>query len=1057
MIRLYSCDSPLSGLDHCLAALARHQKEHRDKRAFLLVPEEAKADSERRYLERFDRTGLMMAEVLSFRRFAHRIFSEAGGLSRKRIGDNGKALLICRLLQTEQEDFPVLGRLAGKGDYAAELSQILGDFNRYCVSADALAELSETGQNLPELTKRKIKDLALLKERFDGLKHANGWVDSDEDFPRLCRLLTEEADHPRLSFLKESSIFVAGFGILRSFTPQELELLRVLGAKVKDLSIAVSDRPEAEEGASIGKQTRLNLERLFPHASVISLGQTERKGAQVECRISADRSAEAAACAGEIRRMLLSGGLRRKDIAVAYCREEDRKLLAEVFREFGIDPYSTAKSPLDESSLLRYMEAFFSLADEGRPEDLLSLAHSGVPDLPAEDLDRFDNFLAASGCRFLSQLESEKLYLRRPLEGTAARSFYINYLQGSVKAAAKLRAIPGSAEKARFLLEWLDQESRIRERLEELAQFHYKRGLTDAATLLALSWTQLLELLEDCVTLMGDSQISAGDFGELILSALRHKTPASIPLGLDRVRVGRPEQLLLTPCKVLFILGATSSTFPPGAPGEGLLQNVERQWIEEESGLELPNYRRDSVPAGQALVLRLSNLPTERLIVSCPSPESWERSALQRKLETRDDVSKKSFTDYSLPDARWLAPERARRYLEESVRFPGKAVWNDLLTEKEADQKLVSLLSDPLYLSESPRLILPHLLTDEDRKFSISRLQTYSRCPYQYFASYGLCLKERDVFEPHMGNSGSFLHGMMEKAFLDLMQGMRETSNPAAYLDAWKGQLDREYIRRIYREVAGEAGHTRFAEAELRGGSGRLLCRQAEDSLRFGAGQLAADGFLPHVLEWYFPAAGTGEPLKLRAGGRELQFSGIIDRVDFDQGNQLYRIVDYKSGQAKNRPAELLAGWQLQLPLYSKIWQHSHPGQKPDSLALHKLSEDPQQLIDGFAALNKLRESPVTDKKADEIAGEELDLYTEYAWAVSGHLLEKMDRGVISPEPMNVAEKRPCDYCEYRDLCRMDARSIRRRERKLTGAETKQGIEALFEEWKDSGCFPEGV
>lgn len=1056
MVTLYSCSNPISGLDFCLEALSRHQKERREQRAFLLVPEEAKADSERRYLEYFDRSGLMMAEVLSFRRFAHRIFSEAGGLAPKRIGDNGKALLICRLLQTEAEDFPVLGKLAGKGDYAAELSQILGDFSRYCVPAAALSELSAQSEALPELTRRKIRDLARLKERFDALKKQNHWVDSDEDFPRLCRLLREEREHPRLRFLSQSSLFVAGFGLLRPFTPQELELLQILGETTGEVHITVCDRPLSAEGTAIGRETMQRLRRIFPQAQTEIREEPSARAARRECLTFPDRSAEAAACAGEIRRVLMSGEMRRKDIAVACCREADRSLLAEVFREFGIDPYSAAASPLDESPLIRYLEAFFRLAGSGRPEDLISLGQSGLTDCPQEGLDRFENFLLASGCRYRSQLETEAFYRRRPLEGGAAAAFYRQYFGRTMQAVAAWQSIPEGDARARFLIAWLDEESGVRGRLEAMAAASHRRGLTEAASLLALSWEQLLSLLEDCVSLLGKSLISAEDFGELILSSLRHKIPAGIPLGLDRVRLGRPEQLLLYPCKLLFILGATASTFPPKAPGEGLLQNAERQWIEEESGLALPNYRRDSVPSGQALVWRLLSLPEERLVISCPSAEGWERSAAQRELEKLPEVSRQSYTEPLLPDVRWLSPARAGRYLRESPPFPGKEQWRKLLVEQDRASGPASLLSDPLYRSEDPFLYLPSLLTAKEHRFSISRLQTYSRCPYQYFAAYGLQLQERNLFAPRKGESGSFLHSMMEKAFLDLMEEIRRQPDAAAFLERWKQGIDDGYVRGLYRETARQSGQTRYLEPELNGGCGRFLRRQVEDSLKFSAARIAADAFMPYALEWPFPAADGRAPLTLRAGERELQFSGIVDRVDCDPAKGLFRIYDYKSGSAKNEPAELLAGWQLQLPLYARIWQHSHPGQKPDLLALHKLSADPRIVIDGFSARKKALD-PGPDPKADEIRGEALDLYPAYAWAVSERLLAKMDKGDISPRPLNVSGKRPCEYCPYADLCRLDPRSVKKRERVLKGADTKEACAALLLDWAENGRFPEGV
>ena len=98
-MRLYYSTDPQALADRCLGELNLYTREDPMRRAFLIVPESMKADLERRYLEQHNRAGLMMAEVLSFSRLAHRLFSEAGGLAVKRISAAGKALLLQEILQ----------------------------------------------------------------------------------------------------------------------------------------------------------------------------------------------------------------------------------------------------------------------------------------------------------------------------------------------------------------------------------------------------------------------------------------------------------------------------------------------------------------------------------------------------------------------------------------------------------------------------------------------------------------------------------------------------------------------------------------------------------------------------------------------------------------------------------------------------------------------------------------------------------------------------------------------------------------------------------------------
>ena len=370
---------PVQALDYCLADLAEFSQSQAVRRAFLLVPEEAKADTERRYMEEFDRRGLMLAEVVSFRRLAYRLFSEAGGLAHKRIGENGKALLLTRILQAQPEAYPYLGKLAGKASYAAELSQIMGDFSRYGLEPQDLDLVLEKG-SLTKTSRDKLRDLAQLQRDFLELKSQLGLTDGDQDLTRLSQLLRQK-DNPRLAFLGQAKVWLAGFGLVRSFTPQELEVLAALQDQVSELTLALSPaglgpqgqvlQPDQVAVTSFAHQSLQSLKASLPGAEIIQLPEgpqpprpntgpdpdqaTERK---IQLWQSSNVREELAAAAGEIKLLLSQGNYRRRDIAVALCRSEDLDRASAIFADFGLDPFIAEARPLEESPLYRYLDHF---------------------------------------------------------------------------------------------------------------------------------------------------------------------------------------------------------------------------------------------------------------------------------------------------------------------------------------------------------------------------------------------------------------------------------------------------------------------------------------------------------------------------------------------------------------------------------------------------------------------------------------------------------------------------------------------------------------------------
>lgn len=1061
MLRLIKAQDPIVGLDACLQELADFSRKEIGKRAFLLVPEEAKADTERRYMELFDKRGLMMAEVLSFRRFAHRIFSEAGLQDRRRIGDQGKALLLTSILQEKKDELPFLSRLAGKAGYAAELSQILGDFQRYRVGAEDL--LLAAKADIPVLSSEKIEDLARLQVEFIRRKEELEIYDSDEDLTRLRELLERKDRIPRLGFLKEARIWVAGFGLLRAFTPQELSLLKVLSACVDELTVTLSPwlSEDREEKTHFAGRSLEALKIYCGEVRELVCENAEREGIEpvIELWQAESGREEIAACAGEIKYLLATKAYRRRDIAVALCQEEDLDLLSATFQEFGLDPFIAQARPLEESPLIRFLEFFLRLTrPEARISDLLSLAKTGLLDIDELSLDLWENFLLQTPAKYVRQIEPDKTnsYFSA---GQPAYDFYNQYLRKSFLAARALAEQKGGKAKALFLLRFLNEEEGIRGRLEKLARDLHESGLSERALLIANSWETVLSLLEEAAGLLGEADLSNEDFAELILGSLLGARPQGIPLGLDRIRVGCPEQLLLYPAKVLFILGATVKSFPPGAPDEGLLQNRERESIEEYGRVSLPNYRRDSLYSGMALEHYLLMRGEDRLYLSAPSLDKDDLSLLQQELAGEGRYAQKQFAAASYPDKRWLAPERARRYLSlgEAKKEPWQGVWREVLTPWEREEAL-DVLNEL-----RPRIFLPEDLAWESlrdtRQFSISRLQTFNDCPYQYFASYLLKLRDRPVYEPRPDKRGTFLHSLMEKAFMDLVKEVRTAGDEEerlALVKQWGEKINPRYSKEVYEEVAKDKDFAVYREPAILGSQGLRFMKTLTETLAFNQRDMLESGYLPYQLEWKFPEEGNDRILCLKHAGQKFPLRGLVDRIDRHEDGS-FRLFDYKSNRHDLRAEAMLTGSELQLPLYAYALKTAHPNIEIREIAWQGLYMDERKTYEDRKKKEKAEQEK--DKPTERMRAYrqgEKDLITRlsrYSLKYGERIIGEMASGNISPRPLTTDEQTyPCRYCDYQNICRFDERLQEARSR-LVKLDKKKGLEGYLEIFEAEGRF----
>ena len=1076
-IRLVLHPDPVQALDYCLQDLADFSQSQAVRRAFLLVPEEAKADTERRYMEIFDRRGLMLAEVVSFRRLAYRLFSEAGGLAHKRIGENGKALLLTRILQSKPEAYPYLGKLAGKASYAAELSQIMGDFSRYGLDPQDL-DLARQEGRLSRTSQDKLRDLANLHRDFLALKAHLGLTDGDQDLTRLSQLLRQK-NNPRLAFLQDARVWLAGFGLIRAFTPQELEVLAALSDQVSDLTLALSpaglgpqgqvSQPDQASLTSFAHQALASLRASLPGAEIIRLADTPASPRKIQLWRSSNSREELAAAAGEMKLLLSQGHYRRRDIAVALCRPEDLDRASAVFADFGLDPFIAEARPLEESPLFRYVSLFCQLASgQAKPRDLIALAHTGLvgfQENPAafnQALDAYENYLIASPARFLHDLSRDWLYQKQE-GGASAQAFYQTWLAPQVQAANKLAQARSGRAKALVLLQWLDQEAGICDQVQTWAQDLHLAGESERALVLVNSWEALLTSLEDLASLLGDEDISQADFADLVLAALRGKKPQGIPLGLDRIRLGSPQQVLLYPAKVLFVLGATAASLPGPVPAEGLLHNAEREEIEAACHRILPNYRRDAARAGRALTHYLTLRGQDALYVSCPSLDQEDLSDLQSDLAARSDLSceTREFAEASYPDQRWLSPARAQRYLAQSPRQGAgwQAAWRALLAPYQPP-----ITPDPLAQVRPVIYLAPDLtalLMAQVQTLSVSRLQTFNSCPYQYFVQYILGLREREVYQPQPQNLGSFLHALMEKSLSDLVSRLGpDREDPARVrevLAAWQADLNPAYIQTLYQDISQAESFRAYQDPLIREVQGRRLQIKALAALQDEGRKLQAETFLPLALEWQFPQGQTGSPLALQVAGRPIPLQGKIDRIDLDPvGNA--RLVDYKSGNQILDQEALLCGQQIQLPLYARAWETSQTQHPVTELALERLLMEKRDVV---------REAPTSPaQRSDRVsslgqqAGVSLGLVSDYAMAYSQALLDQMSQGQVSPQPLALGRKQAAcqTFCPYRAICRYEEQLGEARVRRIQldyegDNRSKQGLAKYLAAYEETGLL----
>ena len=205
------------------------------------------------------------------------------------------------------------------------------------------------------------------------------------------------------------------------------------------------------------------------------------------------------------------------------------------------------------------------------------------------------------------------------------------------------------------------------------------------------------------------------------------------------------------------------------------------------------------------------------------------------------------------------------------------------------------------------------------RVFSPTRLESWSKCPFQFFLGNVLSLSAwetpEDVLTISALERGTLIHRILERFISETL-----ASGPPSEGVAWGPT----HISRI-EAIAGEE----FRAAENRGVTGRRILWEAvkeeivRDLLAFlekDTERLAQYGVQPWRTEHPFGFEGPPVTLDL-PDGEQVSFRGLIDRIDVDASLSRAVVVDYKTGSAvpyRGMSEDPLGGGaRLQLPVYA--------------------------------------------------------------------------------------------------------------------------------------------
>ncbi|MDR1062210.1 MAG: exodeoxyribonuclease V subunit gamma, partial [Clostridiales bacterium] len=244
----------------CLEQIKAKYRQPGSNPLIYIVPEQFNLEAERQLLGDGSIGALFRVEVLTFKRMAHRAFSEAAPQSLQYINGAGKKICLAAIVEGMGDQLRHFARQASSEGFIDNLAGMIAELKRLALTPDALLAAADPPAARQRRTdprraaarahpapagtfmlSQKIGELAEIYRRYnDWIESA--YLDADDDLTRLARLL------PESGFMRGADIWIDGFS---GFTAQEKNVVAALAKAAAGVTVCLCCDSAPADAASV--------------------------------------------------------------------------------------------------------------------------------------------------------------------------------------------------------------------------------------------------------------------------------------------------------------------------------------------------------------------------------------------------------------------------------------------------------------------------------------------------------------------------------------------------------------------------------------------------------------------------------------------------------------------------------------------------------------------------------------------------------------------------------------------------------------------------------------
>ena len=1086
-------------------------KENKKEKIYIITPEQFSFTAEKKLME--NKTSIINAEVITFNRMAYRVMNEVGGVIQNNLTKCGKSMLIYSILQKEKKNLNLLNKSDENIDLAM---RTISEFKKNQVSID---ELKKETENIKDnYLKIKLQDLILIYEKFNN-NIENKYIDETD----LLTKLSENIEKTNL--FKNAEFYIDEFV---GYTKQELEIIKKLLNICKNVTITfcidnleLNSSPDTDifypnkitlnkilkllnnnekiETVNLNKIYRFKNEELIyleNYLYNLKIKKYEKEIKNINLFLSKNQYAEIEYVAKNIVQLIKNEKYKFNEIGIITKNvKQYASLIKAIFTKYDIPVYIDEKKDLNQNILIRYILSILEIIIKNYSyEAVFNYLKIDFLEIEEDDIFKLEKYCIKYGIKnnkfkkdFIYEINKEEINYLNEL-----RKKIINPIINLEKKINKKQNIKNIIKEIYLFLINENIENKLKEKINKLNN----ENKFELAKELKISYEIIINIFDEITNIFSDEEMTLKDFYKIFQIGLKNSSLGKIPSNQDGVTVGDTERSRTHKVKAIFIIGLNDGIFPSVNKDEGFLNDTDRSFL-KDNGIELAKGTLENLYDDNFNIYKAFTTAEEKLFLSyCQSDtdgKSLRPSTLILKIkkifpklkEENDIIENKKY----LINEKELYEQFISKIF---LNYDNKKINNEIFLLYKyflENKKYKKILKNNLNYIK--KLKIPEKIKKENiqklygnkLKTSVSKLETFKSCPYEYFLQYSLKIKEKEELKIKNLDTGSFMHEVINSFFEEINDKKINIK-----------EIDDEQTEKIINEIIEKKLENNknyiFTATEKYKLLVERLKRIILKALKYIILGLKSSDFSIIGTEVEFDEKkGKYKPIKINLeNGKTVEIVGKIDRIDIakDENNKYIRIIDYKSSIKDIDYTNIYAGLQLQLITYldamCKIEDFIPAGILYFNLLEQMISSEKKMteeeieekiknnfkmkgliLADVKVAQmqdNNLMPSTsskiipaymdktgtLSPKKSSIATKEEFEKLQKYVNNTIKEISEEILKGNIELKPYYKNKKTPCEYCSYKNICEFNSGILKTGYRFINKKEKEDIFESLEKE-----------